>query len=204
MGCVSCTNVKNKEEFNETSPINEQRFNISSLIPTTSGSLLTDYTIIRLIGEGSFGIVREVKENSTDIYRAAKTLQIKDFNPGYIRAILDEIEILKKLDHPGIIKIFQVYKEIYSIHIITELCTGGELFEKIIKNKRFSENTAARYAFDIVSIIKYCHDLGVIHRDLKPENILFEDASPDSRLKIVDFGTSVRYQKNEKLSKIIV
>ena len=163
---------------------------------------MVDYLIIKKLGEGSFGFVREVQHISTGIHRAAKTISIRGLIKEQIKKLLEEVNILKNLDHPGIIKIFQVYLESTAIHIITELCEGGELIEKIISNKSLSENTVAKYLFDIVSAMKYCHDVGIIHRDLKPENILFEDRSENSRLKIVDFGTSVKFKKNEKLTKI--
>ena len=207
MGCTFCkkiTKYNNSISLNESQNSDQsQRFPIEKWIPTYQGSLfLVDYLIIKKLGEGSFGFVREVQHISTGIHRAAKTISIRGLIKEQIKKLLEEVNILKNLDHPGIIKIFQVYLESTAIHIITELCEGGELIEKIISNKSLSENTVAKYLFDIVSAMKYCHDVGIIHRDLKPENILFEDMSENSRLKIVDFGTSVKFKKNEKLTKI--
>ena len=77
------------------------------------------------------------------------------------------------------------------------------LGDKIARTQYFSENMAARYLFDIVSTIKYCHDNRIVHRDLKPENLLFEDKSNDARLKLIDFGTSVKFDKEQHLNTII-
>jgi calcium-dependent protein kinase len=176
---------------------------LSNLVSTTSGSLLQDYEVVRVIGEGGYGQVREVIEKSTGCRRAAKSVQIKFLKKTEIDNIFEEVKILKSLDHPGIIKIFQVYREANSVHIITELCTGGELFDKITKHKRLSENIVAKYMFDIVSTVKYINEAGVIHRDLKPDNILFEDQSNSARLKIIDFGTAMEYEKGHFYNMII-
>lgn len=85
---------------------------------------------------------------------------------------MGEIELLKTLDHPHIIKIFEVIDEPARLHIVTELCVGGELFDKIIASKFFTEKQAAYYFRQLLSAISYCHSHGIVHRDLKPENLL--------------------------------
>jgi calcium-dependent protein kinase len=118
-------------------------------------------------------------------------------------AILHEIRVLKKLDHPNIIRVFEVIIDSKAFNIVMELCTGGQLFDKIITEKNFSETVAANYMFDLVSAIKYCHDMRLVHRDLKPENLLLEDDSDHSRLKIIDFGTSQYFKPQEKLQAFV-
>jgi calcium-dependent protein kinase len=179
----------------ECSPV-PHRTTMSNFVNILSENLEDEYRLIRVIGEGGYGQVKEVIEKSTGNKRAVKSIHLKILKKVDISNIFEEVKILKTLDHPGIIKIFQVYKEAHSVHIITELCTGGELFDHITKKKNISENTAARYLLDIVSTIKYLHESGFMHRDLKPDNILFEDKSSDSRLKIIDFGAATRITKN--------
>lgn len=85
---------------------------------------------------------------------------------------------------------------------MTELCTGGELFDSIVKMHHFTEKKAAGYMKQILSAVAYCHDNKIVHRDLKPENILLETASPDSNLKIIDFGTSVPFDESTLSERI--
>lgn len=213
MGCCKLKTTESSKsskspkatEALETDPLSRPHHKspLSNLVSTTTGSLTQDYDIIRLIGEGGYGQVREVVEKGSNCRRAAKSIQVKFLKKQEVDNIFEEVKILKSLDHPGIIKIFQVYRESSFIHIITELCTGGELFDKITKHKRLSENLVAKYMFDIVSTVKYMHEAGIVHRDLKPDNILFEDESPSSRLKIIDFGTSMLYEKGKFYNTVI-
>ena len=105
-----------------------------------------------------------------------------------------EIAILKKLDHPNIIKIYETFEENKNYFLVTELCKGGELFEQIEKQGSYSEYDAAGIVLQILKATSYCHTMGIVHRDLKPENILF-DSENDNSLKLIDFGTSIEYDK---------
>lgn len=107
-----------------------------------------------------------------------------------------EIDILKEVDHPNIIWLKAVYEDQKYLHLITELCTGGELFDRIIQKTNsaeghFSERDAAKLIRDICDAIAYCHDVKqIVHRDLKPENFLYKTADDDAPIKIIDFGLS--------------
>ena len=85
-----------------------------------------------------------------------------------------EIRILKKLDHPNILKLYEVFKDNTAFYLVTEYCKGGELFEEIVRREKFCEADAANIIFQILSAVTYCHSLGIMHRDLKPENILID------------------------------
>lgn len=101
-----------------------------------------------------------------------------------------EITILQTLDHPNVLKLFEYFEDDKNVYLVTEACRGGELFDRIIENEFFSEQTAAKIFKQIMQSINYCHNMGIAHRDLKPENFLFETKEPDSDLKIIDFGLS--------------
>jgi calcium-dependent protein kinase len=83
-----------------------------------------------------------------------------------------------------------MYEDERHFYIVTELCTGGELFDKIIGNGFLDEKEAANYMHSILSAIIYCHNFSIVHRDLKPENILYLNEEEDSPLKVIDFGTA--------------
>lgn len=109
-----------------------------------------------------------------------------------------EIDILTEVDHPHIIHLEDVYEDAKYLHLVTELCTGGELYDRVIEKarspeKHFSEMDAARIIRNILDAIRYIHDeKHIVHRDLKPENFLLLDKSDDSPVKIIDFGLSRR------------
>jgi len=117
--------------------------------------------------------------------------------------MLSEVSILKTLDHPHILKVFEVFVESTAVSIVSELCTGGELFEKITKMKRFSEQLGSTYMQQILSAVAYCHERGIVHRDLKPENLLLENPSPKALLKVIDFGTSSKFDPGIHLHKVL-
>ena len=103
------------------------------------------------------------------------------------------------LDHPNIIKVFEFFQDERHFYIVTELCTGGELFDRIIKKHRFGEKEAADTMHQILSAVVYCHENNIVHRDLKPENILLESSKEDAPIKVIDFGTSREFDKNSKM-----
>ncbi|CAG9329029.1 unnamed protein product [Blepharisma stoltei] len=148
------------------------------------------------IGTGGFGMVFKAIEKETGIARALKFIPKDSINQG---TIFEEIDNLKQLDHPNVLSIIQVIEEPDRLAIVTELCTGPNLYEKISKARIFTENQAANYMHQIFSGLLHCHKSGIIHRDLKPENLIFESSNECSLLKIIDFGTSC---KNCKVSSI--
>jgi calcium-dependent protein kinase len=111
-----------------------------------------------------------------------------------IAAFQDEMNILRQLDHPNILKLHEVFEDNRKFFLVTEFCDGCELFDEISNHHHFNEKQAASYIEQIVRAVVYCHSMGIVHRDLKPENILI-DAEQDGIVKLIDFGTSVTYQR---------
>ena len=128
-------------------------------------------------------------------------------NEKTLKRTLREINMLKKLDHPNIINLYEVYESKNSIYLIMEKCNGGELFDNIIehitKGKMYSEKQASEIILQILSAINYCHKNGICHRDLKPENILLlnkeNENGENNKIKIIDFGLS-QYISDKKLN----
>ena len=156
--------------------------------------LLDFYDVVKQLGKGGYGKVYEVKNKKTGEIRACKhlsKLNVKD-----LEKFRREIEIMKKMDHPNIIKIYEVFESERSLYIIMEECKGGEIFDRIIEhiqNKQmYSEKDAANIFQQVMSCIQYCHNQNICHRDLKPENLLYLNpgSEKDNRIKVIDFGLS--------------
>lgn len=177
------------------------RFRTSNFVHRTHGSLLDLYEMKALLGKGAFGKVFHAVSKSTGCERAIKALDKTSLHRDRSERVQREIEILKEVDHPNIVKIVEVIEDSRYIYIVQELCVGGELFERIIKQRLFSEEIAARYMYQILSAVVHCHRLNIVHRDLKPENILFETTSENSILKVIDFGISTKYLHESPLRK---
>jgi calcium-dependent protein kinase len=97
------------------------------------------------------------------------------------------------------VRLYEMYLDEKHFYLISEYCEGGELFDRIKKAKFFSEDIVAKYMFQILSAVLYCHSRGITHRDLKPENILFVSKNNDDQLKLIDFGVSSNFLPNIKL-----
>jgi len=170
------------------------------------GDLYSNYELCNYIGKGGFGRVYKVRHKLSNQYRAMKIIQCKSSSEQHTLAINKEINILKNLDHPNIIKVYEFYSSEKYVYIINELCTGGELFDKIVDVKHFSESVACNIMRQLLSAIAYCHEKGVIHRDLKPENILIESSEEKNKdffnIKVIDFGTC-EILKKKKLTEQI-
>lgn len=159
-----------------------------------------NYEILKVLGEGAFSVVYLAKQIKTGVIRCIKKISKKEFTQDSSESIMNEIQILQETVHPNIVKIIEYYESVRSLYIVTEYLDGGELFDKISEKGCFNEEEARKVISQILSAIVYLHDKKITHRDLKPENIVFEKLGTNElNLKIIDFGTSRRIHKNEKL-----
>ena len=170
------------------------KFARENFVGETKGKLLDSYEVVKQLGKGGYGKVYEVKNLKTGEVRACKHLS--KLNIKNLEKFRREIEILKKMDHPNIIKLYEVYESERSLYLVMEECKGGEIFDRIIKHiedkKMYSERDAANIFKQVMSCIAYCHNKNICHRDLKPENLLYlnEGDEEDNRIKVIDFGLS--------------
>ena len=174
---------------------NDENFIIKkeSFVTINKGDITQFYEVIKKIGEGSYGKIYKVKNKQSGDIRAMKQIlksKIPDLNK-----FQNEIKILAMVDHPNIVRLFEVIEDDKYFNLFQELCTGGELSRKI-QTTQLKEKEIARIFNEIMSAVAYCHEKGIVHRDLKLENILFASESPDSPVKIIDFGFSVLLGKN--------
>ena len=155
------------------------------------GKLRDTYRIGKKLGEGAFGSVRKITHRVTGETRAVKTIHKKNLRSEEERqTFFNEVSVLRSIDHPNVLKLYEFYQDDKNYYLITEFCSGGELFDRIINSGHFSEALAARYMKQILSVVAYCHERNIVHRDLKPENFLLDTAEEDANLKVIDFGTA--------------
>ena len=179
-------------------------FNVSvhDFATLKEGQLRDNYEIKELLGEGAFGSVRKISHKQLHEDRAVKILSKKYLKTEEeLKVLFNEVSILRSLDHPNIITVYETFQDKFSFYIVTELCRGGELFDRITSQGVISEALAAEYARQILSCLVYCHDRRIVHRDLKPENFLLDNTSSSANLKLIDFGTAVLLNPGEFLTK---
>lgn len=160
-----------------------------------------DYVLGDEIGKGGFSTVvkgHKVGDESQEF--AIKLIQKKMVEGDDIKLLKREIQIMKKLDHPHVLKLYHVYEDDQQFYLVMELVRGKELFDKIVERGMYSEKDAALIIKQVVSAVQYLHDNGIAHRDLKPENLLSSGDGEDEIIKIADFGFSKSFAEDgEKL-----
>ena len=178
-----------------------------TLIPHQKGTPNEKYIQGRKMGSGSYGTVYEATNITFKTTVAMKKI-IKDesMNEELIR---NEIDILKKLSHPNIVKIYEFYETNNCFYLVNEMCAKGELFN-YINRSTLDEQQLAIIFYQVFSGLCYLHENNILHRDIKPENILISSKEKDLNtdeeyfwIKIIDFGTAKIFLKGEKEKKII-
>ena len=193
-----------KMEIEEESS-DKNQVNIKKETFVNIGRALRDcYEFTKNLGKGGYGKVFQVRNKKSGQLYACKKLS--KLNVNNLIKFRREINILVKMDHPNIIKLYDVFESQNSLYLIMEECHGGELFDRILKriesNEMYSEKEACEIIQQVMSAIEYCHKQGIVHRDLKPENLLYLKEGPElnNPLKIIDFGLSQEININKILS----
>ncbi|KAJ0793975.1 putative protein kinase CAMK-CDPK family [Helianthus annuus] len=163
------------------------------------------YTLGQKLGQGQFGTTYLCTENSTGIRYACKSIaKRKLISKEDVEDVRREIQIMHHLTgHKNIVTIKGAYEDPLYVHIVMELCNGGELFDRIIQRGQYSERKAAKLTKIIVSVVEVCHSLGVMHRDLKPENFLLVNKDDDFSVKAIDFGLSIFFKPGQIFSDVV-
>ncbi|KAL2936785.1 Serine/threonine-protein kinase PEPKR2 [Bienertia sinuspersici] len=154
-----------------------------------------DYYLGATIGKGKFGSVRMCWSKASGEVFACKTLS-KGEEP-----VHREVEIMQHLSgHVGIVTLKAVYEDAESFYLVMEFCPGGRLLDQMARERRYTEQQAANILKELLMVIKYCHDMGVVHRDVKPENVLLTSSGG---LKLADFGLALRILNGQSLSGVV-
>ncbi|CAA0828612.1 Calcium-dependent protein kinase 33 [Striga hermonthica] len=163
------------------------------------------YNLGKELGRGQFGVTHLCTEIASGRQYACKSISKRKLvTKGDKEDMRREVQIMQHLSgQPNIVEFKGAYEDRQSVHLVMELCAGGELFDRIIAKGHYSEKAAASICGSIVSVIQICHFMGVMHRDLKPENFLLSDKSEGALLKATDFGLSVFIEEGKVYKDLV-
>ncbi|GER55057.1 calcium-dependent protein kinase [Striga asiatica] len=171
----------------------------------TGHDISARYDLGRELGRGEFGVTYLCTDVETGEKLACKSISKKKLKTAVdIDDVRREVEIMTRMPkNPNIVTLKATYEDDSAVHIVMELCEGGELFDRIVARGHYTERAAAYVMRTIVEVVQMCHRQGVMHRDLKPENFLFANKKETSPLKAIDFGLSVFFKPGERFNEIV-
>jgi calcium-dependent protein kinase len=146
----------------------------------------------QILGSGMSGQVVTMRHRVSGTVYAIKTLNLEQMGVDKLDMLRSEVDAMRRLDHPNIVKLYETFEEGHEIHMVMELCTGGVLIDRLEQsNRRFlAEPEVARLVAKLLSALVHCHERNVLHRDIKLENLMYESPSTTSEVKLIDFGLS--------------
>ncbi|XP_055308271.1 MAP/microtubule affinity-regulating kinase 3-like [Sitodiplosis mosellana] len=187
--------VRDKDSLKQGSPNTQYRPGVS-LRWRPGDEHIGKYRLLKTIGKGNFAKVKLAKHVPTGKEVAIKIIDKTQLNPGSLQKLFREVRIMKMLDHPNIVKLFQVIETDKTLYLVMEYASGGEVFDYLVLHGRMKEKEARAKFRQIVSAVQYCHQKKIIHRDLKAENLLLDS---EMNIKIADFGFSNEFTPGSKL-----
>ncbi|KAL3979253.1 RAR-related orphan receptor beta [Sarotherodon galilaeus] len=155
-----------------------------------------NYRLLKTIGKGNFAKVKLARHIPTGREVAIKIIDKTQLNPSSLQKLYREVRIMKILNHPNIVKLFEVIETEKTLYLVMEYASGGEVFDYLVAHGRMKEKEARAKFRQIVSAVQYCHQKHIVHRDLKAENLLLD---ADMNIKIADFGFSNEFTVGGKL-----
>ncbi|XP_058868142.1 serine/threonine-protein kinase MARK2 isoform X6 [Acipenser ruthenus] len=154
------------------------------------------YRLLKTIGKGNFAKVKLARHVLTGREVAVKIIDKTQLNASSLQKLFREVRIMKLLNHPNIVKLFEVIETEKTLYLVMEYASGGEVFDYLVAHGRMKEKEARAKFRQIVSAVQYCHQKNIVHRDLKAENLLLD---ADMNIKIADFGFSNEFTLGSKL-----
>jgi len=205
MGCCNAKEPNDNSQSNDKGP-NMKGGNEGSRKGETAasgGKVDDNYDVLDEIGRGAFSIVKKARHKRSGNEYAIKFIEKKHVDKQDLMLLGREIDIMKKVDHPNVLKLEEVYETDEIIALVMELVNGGELFYKIVEKGNYSEKEAAKIVTQMIQGVEYLHGKGIAHRDLKPENLLCASDTRDEfkpfRVVIADFGLSKAFDSGQAL-----
>ncbi|XP_030286953.1 serine/threonine-protein kinase MARK2 isoform X8 [Sparus aurata] len=170
----------------------------NSVATTTSDDQphIGNYRLLKTIGKGNFAKVKLARHVLTGKEVAVKIIDKTQLNSSSLQKLFREVRIMKMLNHPNIVKLFEVIETEKTLYLVMEYASGGEVFDYLVAHGRMKEKEARAKFRQIVSAVQYCHQKCIVHRDLKAENLLLD---ADMNIKIADFGFSNEFTLGNKL-----
>ncbi|KAG8564173.1 hypothetical protein GDO81_016355 [Engystomops pustulosus] len=167
-------------------------------IPTSADEQphIGNYRLLKTIGKGNFAKVKLARHVLTGKEVAVKIIDKTQLNSSSLQKLFREVRIMKVLNHPNIVKLFEVIETEKTLYLVMEYASGGEVFDYLVAHGRMKEKEARAKFRQIVSAVQYCHQKFIVHRDLKAENLLLDS---DMNIKIADFGFSNEFTFGNKL-----
>lgn len=171
-------------------------FSEESLTENVEGVGLEDFEVLKLVGQGAFGKVFQVRKKGTsEIYAMKVMRKDKIMEKNHAEYMKAERDILTKIDHPFIVQLRYSFQTKYRLYLVLDFVNGGHLFFQLYRHVMFSEDLARIYGAEIVSAVSHLHSNGIMHRDLKPENILLD---ADGHAMLTDFGLAKECEENTR------
>lgn len=189
VGCLQSPSIRNVE--------------IDSFISHKVNNIHEEYLMGECICAGGLGSVRVACHRPTKQDRAIKTIKKMNINTDlrFKTQFFNEVDILKKVSHPNIVKLFEFYEDERSFHLVTELLKGGDLVTFLLKEGKLTEQSTAYFFKQLLSAVAYCHSKGIVHRDLKLDHLMLDSDSKTASLKIIDFGTAAWFEPKKRLTR---
>eukprot|EP00923_Selenidium_pygospionis_P037859 GHVN01066262.1.p2 GENE.GHVN01066262.1~~GHVN01066262.1.p2 ORF type:complete len:202 (-),score=25.50 GHVN01066262.1:1235-1840(-) len=164
------------------------------------------YKIGSILGSGSFGQVRLcTRIDNGEVYAVkimTKTPPKKNTKVDHEFMFKNEVDMLQCLDHENVVRFLEFFEDKHFLYAVIEKCDGGELFTKIVKKRKFTEEKAAVLARQMLHAIQYVHSCQIVHRDIKAENFLFKIKEDESPLLLIDFGMATRLEDDKLLTQL--
>ncbi|KAG8097812.1 hypothetical protein GUJ93_ZPchr0013g36796 [Zizania palustris] len=179
---------------------------LEGVVPHHPRLRVTDkYQLGGELGRGEFGVTHLATDRATRERLACKSIPKRRLRTAVdVADVRREVAIMASLpEHPALVRLRAAYEDAEAVHLVMELCDGGELFDRIVARGRYTERAAAAAARTVAEVVRACHAHGVMHRDLKPENFLYAGKSEDAQLKAIDFGLSVFFRPGERFREIV-
>ncbi|KAE9600911.1 putative protein kinase CAMK-CDPK family [Lupinus albus] len=164
------------------------------------------YLLDRELGRGEFGVTYLCIDRGSKELLACKSISKRKLRSAIdVEDVRREVAIMRHLPmNNSIVSLREACEDDNAVHLVMELCEGGELFDRIVARGHYTERAAAAVTRTIVEVVQLCHKHGVIHRDLKPENFLFANKKENSSLKAIDFGLSIFFKPVQMRSNVVV
>ncbi|CAD8061124.1 unnamed protein product [Paramecium sonneborni] len=203
--CWSKPKIKEQKMSKEQQSLVTNKFEVGSniFVNLKSGDITDNYIFNKILREGSCGQVRLVLHKKLGQQRAMKQISKKKIQKEQEDAMFSEVSLLKNMDHPNIVKLYELYQDSQNYYLVTEYLNGGELLDKLNVEKTFNEKIAAEYMKQVLQALAYCHAQNIIHRDMKPANIMFASTDSQSQIKVIDFGTAKKFVSGQTQSQTI-